>query len=340
MFKKYFIPHEHNDHQPHFLRFKTIGSIVGTVLAIELLFLAEIFVFSSYRDFFAAILPDVLVDYTNRSRANQSYGSLKRSAVLDEAARMKAEDMAKKGYFAHTSPENITPWHWFREVGYDFSYAGENLAVNFFDSDAAFNAWMNSPSHRANILNNNFSEIGIATAEGVYKGRPSVFVVQLFGKPARNALSAAGAGGSAIPVAETAVKETHSPKKTVPQPEPKIVVESVPKSPEQELFVAVKSATADGSENVEMFGQSQNKSSPALPQSSLSEKVFSSPNKIINVLYGILLAMILLALLLKVFIKMHIRHPVLVTNGVLAFSVISGLLIFNRELIISLGSVF
>ncbi|MBI3638379.1 CAP domain-containing protein, partial [Candidatus Wolfebacteria bacterium] len=62
-------------------------------------------------------------------------------------------------------------------------YAGENLAVNFFDSEDAVNAWMKSITHRENILNTNFKEIGIGVAKGNYNGKESIFVVQLFGSP-------------------------------------------------------------------------------------------------------------------------------------------------------------
>jgi hypothetical protein len=92
--------------------------------------------------------------------------------------------MVANNYFAHTSPYGITPWHWFKEVGYTFRFAGENLAVNFLESRDVQQAWLNSPTHRANVLNPNFTEIGIATAYGTYKGANTAYVVELFGTPA------------------------------------------------------------------------------------------------------------------------------------------------------------
>jgi hypothetical protein len=93
--------------------------------------------------------------------------------------------MAQNGYFAHTSPEGKSPWYWFKQGGYVFNYAGENLAVDFSDSADVERAWMNSPTHRSNILNNKFTEIGVATAVGTLNGRQTTFVVQEFGTPAR-----------------------------------------------------------------------------------------------------------------------------------------------------------
>src|SRR3989338_531090 len=132
---------------------------------------------------FAAVISSVLVDLTNGDRGAGSLGGLAISPVLTVAAQAKADDMAAKGYFAHVSPEGKDPWYWFRQQGYTFLYAGENLAVDFSDSIDVERAWMNSPTHRANILNGNFTQIGIATAQGTYQGRSTTFVVQMFGTP-------------------------------------------------------------------------------------------------------------------------------------------------------------
>ena len=132
----------------------------------------------------ATVLPSVVIDLTNDERQLTDVQPLSRNPILDEAARQKAEHMAEKGYFAHYSPGGVSPWHWFREVGYQFAYAGENLAVHFTDSRAVVQAWMDSPSHRENIENENFTEIGVGTARGQYNGFDTIFVVQMFGTPA------------------------------------------------------------------------------------------------------------------------------------------------------------
>jgi tetrahydromethanopterin S-methyltransferase subunit B len=91
--------------------------------------------------------------------------------------------MAEKQYFAHQSPGGHDSWYWLGLVGYDFDYAGENLALDFTESDKVEEAWMNSPLHRDNIVNTNYREIGIATVDGTYQGRPTTYVVQFFGTP-------------------------------------------------------------------------------------------------------------------------------------------------------------
>ncbi len=118
----------------------------------------------------------------NNIRQNQNLNQLATSSKLMLAAQLKAEDMAKKGYFAHTSPEGISPWHWFYEVGYQPKFAGENLALSYSLESDIVKHWLNSPSHQRNIVNSNYTETGIGVAEGMYKGHKAYYIVELFGK--------------------------------------------------------------------------------------------------------------------------------------------------------------
>ena len=142
-------------------------------------------------DSWAAVVKSALVDLTNKNRIAQKIPFLKINPVLEQAAALKAQDMSQKGYFAHVSPEGKTPWYWLDQVKYDYTYAGENLAINFFDSKEVADAWMNSPAHRANMVNKNFKEIGIALARGIYQNQETVFVVQFFATPVKASISSA-----------------------------------------------------------------------------------------------------------------------------------------------------
>ncbi len=159
--------------------------------------IGSVFLMSSLQNFFmatnqfASVVSSVLVDLANTDRAAYNVNGLSVNPLLVEAAQAKANDMAAKGYFAHTSPEGVDSWHWFKKVGYDFQHAGENLAVDFTDSADVERAWMNSPTHRDNVLNAKYTEIGIATAAGYYQGRPTTFVVQMFGTPRTGAVATA-----------------------------------------------------------------------------------------------------------------------------------------------------
>lgn len=132
----------------------------------------------------STVLPAVVVQLTNAERSDLGESSLRRSATLDEAARMKAQHMANNEYFSHYAPDGTSPWYWFDKAGYSYAHAGENLAIHFTDSDEVVEAWMNSPTHRANIVGTQYTEIGVGTAKGKFDGYDTVYVVQLFGTPA------------------------------------------------------------------------------------------------------------------------------------------------------------
>jgi len=129
-------------------------------------------------DFSRTILEEI-----NRQRLVNSLPVLTLNSKLNKAAELKVTDMVKNGYFDHNSPTGLTPWCWFDEVGYDFIYAGENLAVDFDSPEGIVQAWMDSPSHRQNILDNHFNETGLAVMQGEHNGHSSLFVVQMFGQP-------------------------------------------------------------------------------------------------------------------------------------------------------------
>lgn len=159
-------------------------------LLIVLIIAESLFIFSSFTEVgakfksnLAAILPSILVMETNKERQAQDLSELAENELLKEAAQLKANEMAAKGFFSHVGPDGKQPWAYLDQVGYKYDAAGENLAVNFVQSKEVHNAWMNSPTHKANIIQPKFTEIGIATAEGVYKGQEAVFVVQFFAKP-------------------------------------------------------------------------------------------------------------------------------------------------------------
>lgn len=130
--------------------------------------------------FFADITRITLEKLANETRQAMGLNSLKENQTLNKAAQMKAEDMVKNQYFSHTSPTGLSPWYWFSKAGYTYKYAGENLAIGFFESRDVFNAWLNSPSHKENLLNPNYKEIGTAVLPG-FGGNNTIVVVQLFG---------------------------------------------------------------------------------------------------------------------------------------------------------------
>lgn len=122
-----------------------------------------------------------VIQLVNKERLSQGISALAENEILDRAAADKLNDMISGDYFAHTSPKGILPWYWFDKAGYDYKYAGENLAINFESAESEHKAWMASTTHRKNILNPNYQEIGIAVGRGKIDSEVSTLVVQLFG---------------------------------------------------------------------------------------------------------------------------------------------------------------
>lgn len=178
------VPHEGNQHHAHLIR--------PWALSFWLLLILTVIVSTNI---FFSTKPQVLgfstninigkiIELTNQERQKNHLSTLKENPVLDQAALNKGMDMIKKNYWSHFAPDGTTPWYFFGQAGYHYIEAGENLARDFYTSDAVVAAWMNSPSHRENILNKDFQEIGVAEVLGQLNGKDTVLVVQLFGTPA------------------------------------------------------------------------------------------------------------------------------------------------------------
>lgn len=127
-----------------------------------------------------------LLDSTNQQRANDREAGLTLNQQLSEAAQAKANDMAAKNYWSHTAPDGRTPWSFINASGYSYEAAGENLAYGFANGDDVVNAWMNSPTHRANVLDTKYKNVGFGVAQTQnYQGNgPETIVVAEYGEPA------------------------------------------------------------------------------------------------------------------------------------------------------------
>ena len=124
-----------------------------------------------------------MIALTNNSRIEVGLPELLISDKLSVAAEKKAQDMFANQYFDHDSPQGLTPWDFIKSAGYKYRHAGENLAIDFISANSAHKALMESSSHRANILNVNYSEIGIAVVEDIFEGSKSIIIVEEFGAP-------------------------------------------------------------------------------------------------------------------------------------------------------------
>ncbi len=125
-----------------------------------------------------------IITWTNTQREAQGLIPLHENAQLRKAAEAKVDDMFAKQYFEHESPDGKTPADVIRKAGYAYIVVGENLALgNFKDDETLVQAWMDSPGHRANILNGKYQEIGTAAKKGMFEGKEVWLAVQEFGAP-------------------------------------------------------------------------------------------------------------------------------------------------------------
>ncbi len=311
--KNTFVPHAGNHYAPHLLREASVLTLTALIIA---LFVVSNYPITDNARFTAEVLPTVLVDMANSDRRVSNESALTINPLLQSAAQEKANDMLAKGYFAHTSPEGITPWHWFNDVGYSYAYAGENLAMGFFESNDVNQAWLNSPLHRQNILNQNFTEIGIATSHGLYRGVETTFVVQMFGKPLAK---------SAVPIAKA--QETPKP---MPTPTMKPVAIAPPPVP-AEMFIAVQ--------NNEVAGAAVPAITPitTAPKhyASWLDRFISSPKKDVAYAYLLLGAIILIAVLISIFTEIKKQHPKHIIFGAALLVLMLALVYVNQALVLS-----
>lgn len=122
------------------------------------------------------INPEAVVALTNQERIMRGLPPLAVSEKLTLAAAAKARDMLRRQYFAHAEWEQFI-----RRSGYFYCAAGENLGLNQSAASELVGEWMDSPTHRANLLKGKYNEIGVAVVRGNYKGFDVVIIVQMFG---------------------------------------------------------------------------------------------------------------------------------------------------------------
>jgi hypothetical protein len=181
LLKHTFVPHSGNEYKPHFFREHVILSLlIGSIFLLLVSFTTYIVIRTTA--YGSSVVSSVLIDLTNQTRTENNLSPLFYNQRLQDAATLKGDDMVSRQYFAHFAPDGTSPWHWYDKAGYRFRFAGENLAIHFRSSKEVQRAWMESPKHRANILDPRYEDIGIATIHGNTSTPPTIFVVQMFGK--------------------------------------------------------------------------------------------------------------------------------------------------------------
>ncbi|GEM_PF-200359 len=185
-FVNFFSPQRKNNYRPRLLHPNNL--LVLGFIALGFFTLIQTVRFfpslhNSVLGFQSNITIEEVIAHTNQQRQEQGLSPLSVNTQLSAAALAKAQDMLDNQYWAHTSPGGKKPWDFIKAANYSYLVAGENLARDFSRTNDMMRAWMNSPTHRANILNDQYKQIGVALVYGKLEGFDTVLVVQMFGAP-------------------------------------------------------------------------------------------------------------------------------------------------------------
>lgn len=236
-----------------------------------------------------------VVAQTNQQRAAQGLDPLKHNDRLSAAAAAKAADMFNKQYWAHSAPDGTQPWSFIRNAGYSYQVAGENLARDFSVTDEMMSAWMASPTHRANIVSDKYTEIGVAVINGNLQGTDTTLVVQMFGTPRVTTAQVA-------PSARTTAVEERAPTLTiVPVASPLIITapETTQPAIEEELTqvpeVQVSNQPVVAVDNT--VGEGNVLASALIPEGSLTLPPLYTPLQLLKAVFLALIFLIVFTLI-------------------------------------------
>ncbi len=182
--KDLFIPHKRNGYRPHAIR--STGLIVFALYIFTFQMVYNVQTGNGFHvlGYATNVNTSALLSETNSHRAANGFASYANSVQLTQAAQAKANHMIANDYWSHYAPDGTTPWYFIDQAGYSYTRAGENLAYGFATSSGVVTGWMNSPGHKANILDSGFAHVGFGIANGAnFQGGENTVVVAMYGEP-------------------------------------------------------------------------------------------------------------------------------------------------------------
>lgn len=216
------IPRPENNYQPLALHRRSLAALSLLLLLSKAAALSVLGLTPQTANL-ATITTAHILQLTNQERTSRGLPALVLNGRLSRAAQEKAQDLLERDYFAHISPQGVTPWFWMAKAGYSYRVAGENLAIDFLEAEEVVAAWIASPSHRDNLLHADYTETGVAALTGEFEGRTSTVVVHMFGTPA---VAAATTGPAPTVSPAPATPAAPAPAVLLPTPTP-----AVPRAP-------------------------------------------------------------------------------------------------------------
>lgn len=179
--RNWFLPHKDTHKKAHLISWEGLVIYILIFILLQVSFSIVSYTKPGILGITSSIDQKLLIELTNQERQKAGLSPVAENEALNKAAYLKAQNMLAENYWAHFAPSGKSPWDFILGAGYKFTFAGENLAKNFYSSDEVVKAWMASPTHRDNLLNSKYKDIGIAVVEGVLDGQKTTLVVQEFG---------------------------------------------------------------------------------------------------------------------------------------------------------------
>jgi len=304
-----FIPHEGNDHKPRALRPKTLIGYVLIAIMVKLVVTGFLFITYPTPAELAAIISANMISLVNQSRVEAGVEPLKENFVLAEFAQAKGEDMVTRDYFAHNTPEGKRPWQWINRSEYDYIYAGENLAMDFTSAEVVHSAFMRSPTHRKNILNPKYKEVGMAVLKGELDGHQTTLLVEFFATQRKDLSSLA----SIQPI---------EPEFQEPEAAPNIFEETAANVAGEETSSPLEQASelipaGFASEGIIVVATDQ-KTSKALVDLVIEYS---------NIFFIAFLIFVLISLALNIFVKIKVQHSSVILQSIVVIALLVSMIL-------------
>ncbi|MDO8559957.1 MAG: CAP domain-containing protein [bacterium] len=352
LLRDFLIPHHGNDHRPHALRPRSLMTYTVAAVLVKLIASGALFLYFPTPARLARIVAQEIVALANRSREEAGLSGLRVEPLLATSALKKGEDMIARDYFAHDTPDGRKPWSFIDREQYDYVYAGENLAVDFMSADAIHEAFMRSPSHRANIMNARYQDIGVAVVNGTLAGHETELLVQFFGTRRQSPTLAV-----AQPAATPAPAAKPSPSPALPRPTqtpqenpsaPPVPVAQISPNPQQSTTPTPEPlqepptlvASLDGSSGLTQELPVTLAAEPilVLGAENRTDQLVAMVLSFSNFFLMALVVFLAAALLLNIFVHIRVQHPSLIMQSIAVLSLLIAMALTKLHFLERIGS--
>ncbi len=355
IFRDYFIPYEDNGHRPKILRLKSLSFIAVILIILKFSVFSYIFLIYTQDAKMSTETINRLLALTNEDRAANNLRPLILNSALSRAAQAKAEDMVVNNYFSHYSPSGAKPWDWISRDDYPYLLVGENLAMNFSSVDSAQAALMASPTHKQNILNSRYEDVGLALISGQINNQEGLILVELFAvkkavvpTPAVLEKTIIAPVNPMVTVSKTIVSDQaiKAPAKTNSRSEASVtvVVPEIKPAREEVLVSGITTGTVAILESPPVAAADSIVGLPLMATDSLNQQVsFIQPEplqrsgiaasliKTSKLVYILALAVLIISLLLNIFIRIRIQHKAVIMQTSVLIVMIIGLMMLDFD---------